>query len=186
VDVNFLRRALTRIYDGSAPLGWRLLERFVGARRLETLLHLGLVTAGLWIWWRLLAVWPLLTGIIAALWVVSAWRSADAEEVEEERQAAAEAARVAFLDEIYLRMIVDVIGDGPGIHLVDLLPMVERVVPELRGMEQRELRAFLEALGVPVQRKMRVGRRTGVAGVRAEDARQALADYLARHRSPEE
>ncbi|MEY9937310.1 hypothetical protein [Streptacidiphilus sp. MAP5-3] len=182
--MGWLRRHLIRVGDGSPELFWRLARRTVAGTARDRLTRTAAILVGLWIWWRLINVWPWLTGVLLAAWIARAWLAADAEEQQEERQAEAAEELERTLDEVYLRLILRHIGEEPGIHLETLLPLMQSEA-QLPGLTRDDLRDLLGALRVPVRRSLRVGTRTGVAGVHHDDAVQALKEYLARLPSPE-
>lgn len=184
--MKHLRRTAARLYDGGGPALWELGGRLLSGSWRDRGIRAAISLAGLWVWWRTLNVWPWLTGVLFAAFAIKAWRAADREEDAEEQQAAADEAREMLLDEVYLRLLVRLIGDEPGIHLERLGPELGRVDERLAALTRPELRDLLGVLGVPVRRSLRVGARTGVPGVHRDDALQALRDYLARGSSPEE
>ncbi|MFD5814394.1 hypothetical protein [Streptomyces sp. NPDC127038] len=97
-------------------------------------------------------------------WCVAAWWAAPPAPAEEPFEVAAPDARDAFV-----RWLLDLIGDRPGIHLRELYPAM-RQLPGHEGRSDPDLRAALRTLGVPVKRSLRIG---GVAG-RSGVARAAL------------
>jgi hypothetical protein len=62
------------------------------------------------------------------------------------------------------RWLLDTIGNQPGIHLRELYPAM-RELPGQEGRTDAELRALLQAFGVPVKRSVRIGRIAGRSGV---------------------
>lgn len=182
--MKWLRRHLVRVGDGSPELFWQLARRAVAGTARDRLTRAAAGLFALWVWWRLIDVWPWLTGVLLAAWIVRAWLSADAEEQQEERQAEAAEQLEQALEEVYLRLILRHIGDEPGIHLETLLPLMQ-ADEELAALTRGDLRDILTALRVPVRRSLRVGVRTGIAGVHRDDAVRALKEYLAGLPSPE-
>ena len=85
-------------------------------------------------------------------------------------------------EEIVLQLVVDLIGDAPGIHLDTLLAHLQQV-PQWAAMTRDELRLVLHAAGCPIRRALRVGKRTGIAGVHRDDAQAAL-DALSEDDTP--
>jgi len=71
------------------------------------------------------------------------------------------------------RWLINTIGGRPGIHVRELYPAMR----ELPGQEERtdaDLKALLQAFGVPVHRSLRIGRIAGRSGVRRADVEALL------------
>ncbi|MEZ0066701.1 hypothetical protein ABIA32_002713 [Streptacidiphilus sp. MAP12-20] len=173
--MNWLRRLSARVYDGSVVIGWRVARwpwaTAEGGSRLGRLIVLAVIGS---LSWRV--PW-----LFCACWAFAAWRAAP---LEPER-APEPTPTPQSPDELYLRLILGHIGDETGIHLADLLPAIQQAEEGLEHMTRDDLRDLLAALRVPVRAQLRVGVRTGVAGVHRDDAAQALVAYLARAPSPE-
>lgn len=96
-------------------------------------------------------------------WCVAAWWVAPPasrpDPVEEVAEGAAEA---------FTRWLLDLIGDRSGIHLRDLYPAM-RQLPGHEGRDNSQLRAALNALGIPVTRSLRLGGVAGRSGVAKAD-----------------
>lgn len=100
-------------------------------------------------------------------WCLAAWWTAPPASVADDETAPAGAPADGLV-----QWLLDLIGDRPGIHLRDLYPAMRR----LPGHEHRDdaaLRAALKALGIPVQRSLRIGKLSGRSGV-ARAALEAL------------
>jgi hypothetical protein len=184
--VNWFRRHLVRVGDGSPDLFWALARRAVGGTWRDRATRAAVVAVGILFWWRMSDVWPWLTAIPVGWWIVKAWRAADYEEQVEEEQAAAAEEIARTLDEVYIRMLLHHIGAEAGIHLTELLPLMQRSDARLEHFTREDLRDLLAVLRVPIRPQLRVGVRTGVAGVHRDDAERALTEYLSRNPSPEE
>ena len=111
---------------------------------------------------------PWLMWLLTALWMRAAWRATapvedtDEEPLDEEEQPPAEdpaEAAVALLREV--------LGDRPGVHLSEVLAHLQKH-GQGEGWKVADLRLRLEALGIPVEPKLKL---SGVPtrGVRAAD-----------------
>lgn len=160
---------------GTRRWGWVRSAEGIGAKAGRALIGAGLLYAG----GALGLHWPWVgAGEISTL---IAWGYAKADTTT--AAAAAEEEDVELSpEEIVLTMVLDLIGDAPGIHLDTLLTEL-RKAQAWAGMERDDLRTLLAAAGCPVRRALRVGPRTGVAGVHRDDARTAL-DTLAEDDTP--
>jgi hypothetical protein len=169
------QQAVTRAVIGTGQIGSRRLhwiwETGDGRRRLGRIIArlLGsafVVYAAI----RLGTYWPWVgvAELIALLWYGHA--KAQLEEAaltEDELEAELSA------EEQVLGLIVGIIGDSAGIHLDTLLPLLQQE-PGCEEMTREQLRAVLAEVGCPIRRALRVGTRTGVAGVHRDDAQAAL------------
>lgn len=183
--MNWLRRAAARIYDGGIQIGWRVgrwpwQDPHKGERAVRAVLLAAVLAV---LWWIGQAV-PRVAGLLLVAFAVAAFRAGEAE------QDAADAEEEDLLppvvrcpEETLLRMVVTLIGQGPGIHLDTLLTAL-RTQPRWAAMEREDLRALLAGLGCPVRRTLRVGERTGAAGVHRDDAANALARWRTDNPSP--
>lgn len=85
--MNWLRRHLVRVGDGSPDLFWQLARRAAaGTWRERGGRALALLLVG-WVWWQMLNTWAWLTGVALGWWIIKAWRAADVEERVEEQLA---------------------------------------------------------------------------------------------------
>lgn len=184
--MNWARRHLVRVGDGSPELLETLARRAVGGTWRQRAERTAAVAVVVLVWWMMLDAWPWLTALPVGWFIVKAWRAADVEERVEEQHAAVREELARTLDEVYLRLVLRHIGEASGVHLAELLPLMQASDDRLEHLTREDLRDLLAVLGVPVRAQLRVGARSGVAGVHRDDAAQALADYLARHPSPGE
>ncbi|MFJ3097368.1 hypothetical protein [Streptomyces hydrogenans] len=108
-------------------------------------------------------LWP-----TALIWAVAAWRagrptegSEDAPDEEADEPAAAPSAEAA------VALLREVLGDRPGVHLSEVLAHLQKH-GQGEGWKVADLRLRLEALGIPVEPKLKL---SGVPtrGVRAAD-----------------
>lgn len=183
--MNRLRKTADRLHDGSIQIGWRVgrwawQDPHRGERAVRSTILLGLLLALLWLGQAV----PQLGALLLATAVVKAFRAGEA---EEEQAAAAEQEElpppvVRSPQETLLRMILTLTGEGPGIHLDTLLDAM-RSQPRWAAMQREDLRELLAAVRCPVRRSLRVGERTGIAGVHRDDAQAAL-DALAHDPAP--
>ncbi|MEU5608437.1 hypothetical protein AB0H03_06715 [Streptomyces sparsogenes] len=174
-----LRRAAARLSTGSALVarggaaraaawcrksyrpdltGWRA--------ALGPAVRVVLLGGAAWLLYRVVRARPALMWLLAAGWLIAAWRATRktpteaAEDEPEEGPAAADPDAVR-------QLLVEAIGDRPGVHLSTLLAhLQERGQGE--GWQVADLRARLEALGVPVRRSVKVDRRVAY-GVHRDD-----------------
>lgn len=119
--------------------------------------------------------WPTFGGceILALL----AWGYAKAElaepEAEPDAEVEPEPEREMSDAEFILTLVLDAMGDAPGIHLDNLLAHL-RQQPDCAAMTRDTMRTALDLAGCSVRRALRVGVRTGIAGVHRDDATAAL------------
>ena len=161
-----LARPATRLATGSSALARSLAARAAAwcarARRddltgwkavLGCWLRLTLLGLGLYALWRLVRFLPALMWLLSAGWAVAAWR-AGRPSVGEPREAPAEAAPV--LDPEAVRtLLLEVMGDAPAVHLRTVLAHLQER-GEWEGRKVGDLRAALEALGIPHDRRVKV------------------------------
>lgn len=97
----------------------------------------------------------------AGAWLLAAWTLAPradwppTPEPEGEEQGPAAA---------FTRWLLDLMADRPGVHLYELYPAM-RTLPGHEHHDDAALRLALRALGIPVERSMRVGAVAGRSGV---------------------
>lgn len=110
-----------------------------------------------WIGWAILRAIPWLMWVLAALWTGAAWRAGrDPKETAVEAPADSpekrdtEAARAAVL-----RLLRDLMGDAPGVHLGPVLAHLQEQ-GQWEGKKVADLRAHLEALRIPVELKLKM------------------------------
>lgn len=165
-----------RLWDGSGIQARRLAEAVTAwirkgrrddlsgvAAVLGCILRALLVLVGLWLLWRLIRAMPALLWLIVPVWCWKAVRAAPPSEAPAEEPDLPEDNA-----EDHLRaMLSDLIGDRPGVHLSTVLDHLQKQ-GQGEGWEVADLRARLEALGVPVRRSVKVARRVAY-GVHRDD-----------------
>ncbi|TDT95322.1 hypothetical protein EDD99_7147 [Streptomyces sp. 846.5] len=170
------QQTVTRAVIGTGQIGSRRLhwiwETEDGRRRLGRIIARGLGSAFVvYAIVRLGTYWPWVgvVELIALLWYGHA--KARLEETPEFAEDELETELTA--EEQVLGIIVGIIGDASGIHLDTLLPILQQE-PGCEEMTRDDLRRVLDAVGCPIRRALRVGTRTGIAGVHRDDAQAAL------------
>jgi hypothetical protein len=172
---NDWQRTVTRAVVGSGQVAGRvrwIWETEDGRTRLRRIVGRTLTVAfGLWSAFALGTHWPWVGAaeIIALLW----YGHAKAELEAAPRLAEDDDEVELTAEEQVLGLVVGIIGDSPGIHLDTLLDHLRRE-PGCEEMMREELRAILADVGCPIRRALRVGTRTGIAGVHRDDAQAAL------------
>lgn len=153
---------------GTRRWGWVRSAEGMGAKIGRGAIGAGLLYSG----GALALQWPWVgAGEIATLIL---WGYAKAKLDQEEQPAAEAEPELEPSSELQvLDMVLDFLGDDTAIHLDTLLDRF-RTTPDGTGMTRDDLRRLLAATGCPVRRAVRVGNRTGVAGVHRDDARTAL------------
>ncbi|MGW1497562.1 hypothetical protein ACWCQW_03040 [Streptomyces mirabilis] len=164
-----IRGAGASLYAGSRILihrGWTLLgERLDGWERYGALAFGGYVTVYGCSHAPHLARFAIPAAAIT--WCVAAWWAAPPAAVEEPAPEPAEPA-VTDARAAFVRWLLDLIGDRPGIHLRELYPAMRRL-PGNEARTDTQLRAALTMFRIPVHRSMRDGVTAGRTGVRRDD-----------------
>ncbi len=91
-----------------------------------------------------------------AAWAVAAWMHAPGNDSEDETDEAGEQPPTAAGGDAVRRLLLDLIGDAHGVHLRTVLAHLQDH-GQWQGRTVAELRQHLEALGIPVQPKVKVG-----------------------------
>ncbi|MCQ6250897.1 hypothetical protein [Streptomyces malaysiensis] len=142
--------------------GWRAM--------LGPAFRLAILGGAVWLVARLVRARPVLMWAFAVGWLVAAWRAsrpAPDEEGEDASEDEPEQGPAAADPNAVRRLLADLIGDRPGVHLSAVLAHLQaRGLGE--GWEVAELRARLEAQGVPVRRSVKVAGRVAY-GVHRDD-----------------
>lgn len=157
--------AADRLWRGSALLASDRTERLAGwvratGRRRAAVLRLAVLIAVGMVVWRIVRAVPSLLWLIVPAWCVTAWRAAPPAGI------AAEASSAPPVDAV-LELLSGLIADRPGVHLSTVLDQLQE---NGHGEDWRvaDLRARLEALGVPVRRSVKVAGRVAY-GVHRDD-----------------
>lgn len=178
--MSCLVRPAARIATGSTTLARRIGARTAawvrrGRRHdltgwqaaLGCWLRLALLGLGAYLLYRLLRAVPHLMWLLSAGWLLAAWRTgrtptADAaDEPEEETPAAPDIEAVRAL-------LLEAMGDAPAVHLSTVLTHL-RQKGQGEGWTVADLRARLEALGIPVHPKVKAAGKGPTRGVRRVD-----------------
>jgi hypothetical protein len=177
--VTRLARTAGRLADGSSTLVRRIAARtaaWVARARRDDLtgwraalgcwLRLALLTLGLYLLWRLVRFLPALLWLLSAGWLTAAWRAGRAPSPKATDEAAEEAPAVPDVEAVR-RLLLDVMGDAPAVHLRTVLAHLQKH-DQWEGRTVTDLRVHLERLDIPVDRGVKVGR-TPTWGVRRRD-----------------
>lgn len=105
-------------------------------------------------------------------WCVAAWWSAPPAVADEETSLDPAGPATPDARAVFVRWLLDLIGEQPGIHLRELYPAM-RTLPGHEDRDNVQLRAALNTLGIPVERTLRLGHVAGRSGV-ARAALEAL------------
>ncbi|MFH9610445.1 hypothetical protein [Streptomyces sp. NPDC017448] len=122
-----------------------------------------LVAAGAYLLWRIIRAAPALLWALVPAWCWAALRAAP-------RTAADPAPEEASVEpepdprEAVLQMLYEALGDRPSMYLSDLLKHLQEK-GHGAGWSVADLRARLEALGIPVEQRLRTGGRGASRGV---------------------
>ncbi|MET7933475.1 hypothetical protein [Streptomyces sp. NPDC005322] len=104
--------------------------------------------------WLIVRARPWLMWVLAAGWLIAAWR-ASRPASGEEAEADAAGADPAAAEEAFRQLLRDAVGDRTGVHLVDVLALLHRA-GHFPGWEVADVRAACERAGVPVRRSVKV------------------------------
>lgn len=169
-----------RLTAGSSVIVGRITDRttaWIRAGRREDLTGLAaalgcilralLVAAGAYLLWRVIRAAPALLWALVPAWCWAALRAARRTPAEHAHdQAPAEASEQADPDprEAVLRLLYEALGDRPSMYLSDLLQHLQDQ-GHGKGWRVADLRARLEALGIPVEQRLRTGGRGASRGI---------------------
>src|SRR5262249_24839981 len=123
------------------------------------LVLLSLLACAVWVAVRAL---PWLLWLVSGWWLFAAWKAGRVPGADHSEGRVPVADREALVD-----LLAGLIGDRPGVHLATGLARLEGR-GQGEGLELADVRARLEALGVPVRRSVKVARRVAY-GVHRED-----------------
>lgn len=125
--------------------------------------RLALLAFGLYLLWRLIRAVPNLLWPLTAGWLVASWRAG--------RRAPAPAAEDAPAGpdvEAVRALLLEAMGEGDAVHLSTVLAHLQKR-GHGKGWKVGDLRARLEALGIPVHPKVKAGGKGPTRGVRRAD-----------------
>ncbi|MFE1735239.1 hypothetical protein ACFW6X_34730 [Streptomyces bacillaris] len=172
--------AAQRLATGSGILWARITDRttaWIRAGRREDLTGLAaalgcilralLVAAGAYLLWRVIRAAPALLWALVPAWCWAALRAAPRTPTEHAHdQAPEEAPEEPAPDprEAALQLLYEALGDRPSMYLSDLLQHLQDQ-GHGKGWRVADLRARLEALGIPVEQRLRTGGRGASRGI---------------------
>jgi hypothetical protein len=173
--VSRLARPAGRLADGSSALARRLTARAVtwvarGRRHdltgwraaLGCWARLTVLAFGLYLLWRLVRAVPQLMWLATGAWTALAWRAG-----RPSREEPAEAPPAPDRDAVRA-LLLEVMGDAPAVHLRTVLAHLQKQ-GQWEGRTVGDLRAALEALGIPVHPKVKAPGGGPTRGVRRVD-----------------
>ncbi|MEU4920199.1 hypothetical protein AB0G29_12670 [Streptomyces parvus] len=122
-----------------------------------------LVAAGAYLLWRIIRAAPALLWALVPVWCWAALRAAPRTAAGPAPEEAPEEAEPDPRDAV-LRLLYEALGDRPSMYLSDLLQHLQEQ-GHGQGWKVADLRARLEALGIPVEQRLRTGGRGASRGV---------------------
>jgi hypothetical protein len=171
-------RAAQRVVTGTAIVYRRradALAAWVAAGRrddltgwraaLGPLLRLAMLAAAAYILWAILARAAWLMWLLTALWLRAAWRAAPAAPKAADEPPVEAPGRAG--PGPVLALLHEVLGGRPAVHLSEVLAHLQKE-GQWEGRTVADLRARFEALGIPVDPKVKVGK-VPTRGVRRRD-----------------
>ncbi|MFD6587282.1 hypothetical protein ACFWED_10415 [Streptomyces anulatus] len=133
------------------------------AAALGCILRAVLVAAGAYLLWRVIRAAPALLWALVPAWCWVAVRAAPREAAEHSSEEAPEGAEPDPREAV-LQLLYEALGDRPAMYLSDLLQHLQEK-GQGKGWRVADLRARLEALGIPVEQRLRTGGRGASRGV---------------------
>ncbi|MFJ2432951.1 hypothetical protein ACIOWM_07035 [Streptomyces anulatus] len=122
-----------------------------------------LVAAGAYLLWRIIRAAPALLWALVPAWCWAAPRAAPRTAAEPAPEKAPEEAEPDPREAV-LQLLYEALGDRPSMYLSDLLQHLQEK-GQGKGWRVADLRARLEALGIPVEQRLRTGGRGASRGV---------------------
>ncbi|MEU2801485.1 hypothetical protein [Streptomyces sp. NPDC007117] len=122
-----------------------------------------LVAAGAYLLWRIIRAAPALLWALVPAWCWAALRAAPRTAAEPAPEEAPEEPEPDPRDTV-LRLLYEALGDRPSIYLSDLLKHLQKK-GQGTGWSVADLRARLEALGIPVEMRLKTGGRGASRGI---------------------
>ncbi|MGW4250319.1 hypothetical protein [Streptomyces californicus] len=122
-----------------------------------------LVAAGAYLLWRAARAVPALLWVLAPAWCWAALRAAPRASAEDPPEEAPEEPEPDPREAV-LRLLYEALGDRPSMYLSDLLAHLQKK-GHGKGWRVADLRARLEALGIPVEQRLRTGGRGASRGI---------------------
>ncbi|MET9204099.1 hypothetical protein ABZW38_02855 [Streptomyces bacillaris] len=165
-----------RLTTGSSILWARITDRtttWIRAGRRDDLTGLAaalgcilrtlLVAAGAYLLWRIIRAAPALLWALVPAWCWAALRAAPRTAAEPAPEEAPDEPQPDPRDAV-LQLLYEALGDRPSMYLSDLLTHLQNQ-GHGKGWRVADLRARLEALGIPVEQRLRTGGRGASRGV---------------------
>ncbi|MEV7112356.1 hypothetical protein [Streptomyces anulatus] len=122
-----------------------------------------LVAAGAYLLWRVIRAAPALLWALVPAWCWAALRAAPRTAAGPAPEEAPEAPEPDPRDAV-LRLLYEALGERPSMYLSDLLQHLQKG-GHGTGWSVADLRARLEALGIPVEMRLKTGGRNASRGV---------------------
>ncbi len=133
------------------------------AATLGCILRALLVAAGAYLLWRVIRAAPALLWALVPAWCWAALRAARRTPTEHAHDQAPEEPEPDPRDTV-LQLLYEALGDRPSMYLSDLLTHLQEK-GHGKGWRVADLRARLEALGIPVEQRLRTGGRGASRGI---------------------
>ncbi|MGW3330595.1 hypothetical protein ACWDF9_08645 [Streptomyces rubiginosohelvolus] len=133
------------------------------AAALGCILRALLVAAGAYLLWRVIRAAPALLWALVPAWCWAALRAAPRATAEPAPEEAPEEAEPDPRDAV-LRLLYEALGDRPAMYLSDLLQHLQEK-GHGTAWSVADLRARLEALGIPVEMRLKTGGRNASRGI---------------------
>ncbi|MFI7240092.1 hypothetical protein [Streptomyces cyaneofuscatus] len=186
--------AAQRLATGSSILWARITDRttaWIRAGRRDDLTGLAaalgcilralIVAGGAYVLWRIIRAAPALLWVLVPAWCWAALRATPRAAAEHTPQEVPQEPEPDPRDAV-LRLLYEALGDQPSMYLSDLLQHLQKEGFG-KGWKVADLRARLEALGIPVEQRLRTGGRGASRGVVKADL-PPLPDQAAQGSSP--
>ncbi|MEE4493557.1 hypothetical protein [Streptomyces sp. BE230] len=122
-----------------------------------------IVAGGAYALWRVIRAAPVLLWAAVPAWCWATLRAAPRAAAEPTPEQAPEEPEPAPRDTV-LQLLYEALGDRPSMYLSDLLQYLQEQ-GQGKGWKVTDLRARLEALHIPVEKKLRTGGRNASRGV---------------------
>ncbi|MDX3455061.1 hypothetical protein PV396_24490 [Streptomyces sp. ME02-8801-2C] len=116
---------------------------------------------GLYLLWRLIRAVPNLLWLLSATWTIAAWCAG-----KPPPKTTTDAPAAPSVEAVHT-LLLDVMGSADGVHLRTVLAHLQEH-GQWEGRKVADLRAHLELLGIPLDRRVKVGR-IPTWGVRRRD-----------------
>ncbi|MFJ1858766.1 hypothetical protein ACIOHA_15825 [Streptomyces anulatus] len=171
-----LQHLARRLVDGARILTRRQARRiaaWIRAGRRDDLTGLAaalgciaralIVAAGAYLLWRVIRAAPALLWALVPAWCWAALRAAPRTATEPAPEEAPEGAEPDPREAV-LQLLYEALGDRPSMYLSDLLQHLQEQ-GHGTGWSVADLRARLEALGIPVEMRLKTGGRNASRGI---------------------